>query len=104
VSAILSDLGYRVLEAVDAGDALRLLREPRSEIALLLTDVIKPKMRGHELAELALAERPGLRVLLMSGFVDDLSALRVVWGRRPTLLAKPFAVDALAAKVREALE
>lgn len=104
VSAILSDLGYAVLEAVDGAEALRILREPGSDVALLLTDVLMPKMRGPELAEIALAEQPGLHVLFVSGFVDDLSTLRLAGGKRPKLLAKPFALDALAAKVREALD
>lgn len=103
LSAMLSDLGYRVHEAVDAADALRILREPGSEIALLITDVIMPRMRGPELAKVALAEQPALRVLFMSGFVDDGASLRV-GERRPAFLAKPFGLATLAAKVREALD
>jgi two-component system cell cycle sensor histidine kinase/response regulator CckA len=104
VAAMLSDLGYAVLEAIDAADALRILREPGKDVALLLTDVIMPKMRGPELAELALAERPGLRVLFVSGFVDDPSTLRLTGGKRPKLLTKPFGMGALAERVREALD
>ncbi len=103
VSAMLSDLGYRVHEAVDAAEALRILREPGSDINLLITDVIMPRMRGPELAKVALAERPALRVLFVSGFVDDVSTLSV-GERRPAFLAKPFGLAALAAKVRESLD
>jgi FixJ family two-component response regulator len=71
-------------------------------ISLLLTDVVMPGMMGPELARRLSAGRPGLKVLYVSGHPD-----RAVGGeaRAPGLfLHKPFSPEALAARVREALD
>ena len=103
-AATLRDLGYTVLEARDGAEALRVLGDRGGEVALLLTDVIMPRMRGPELADAAQALRPGLRVLYMSGFVDDPSSLRQAGRVGPALVSKPFTTEALATKVREVLD
>lgn len=79
--------------------ALRLAAE--STFDLMLTDVVMPQMSGPELAREVHAFAPGLRVLCISGFTGH-SALEDLCGA--PLLAKPFTADALAAKVKEALE
>ncbi|HKX09202.1 MAG TPA: CHASE domain-containing protein [Stellaceae bacterium] len=99
----LQDLGYRVLEADNAASALEILDRP-GPIDLLLTDVVMPGLRdGFELAREAETRRPGLRVLLTSGFSEtrfqDSEALNA---RR--LLGKPYRKQDLARAVREALE
>ncbi|MBU8538744.1 hybrid sensor histidine kinase/response regulator [Falsiroseomonas tokyonensis] len=99
---LLRDLGYQVTEAADAAEALRILRvDP--DFDLLFTDIVMPGGHsGPQLATLARQLRPGLRVLLTSGYNERLPD--------PTkaaplpLLSKPYRRHQLAEKVREALD
>jgi CheY-like chemotaxis protein len=68
VRDVLGPQGYRILEAGNADEALRVAQEHGKPIDLLLTDVVMPGMHGHELAAQLLVQRPGLKVLYMSGF------------------------------------
>jgi signal transduction histidine kinase len=99
---MLEDLGYTVLDAPDGPEALRLLRERGDSVALLLTDVVMPGMRGPDLAAAARVLRPDLRVLFMSGFVGESLAPRAE-GQPDALVAKPFTFEDLAARIREVL-
>jgi DNA-binding NtrC family response regulator len=101
---ILKHHGYRVLEAADAREALRIAQQERGPIHLLLTDVIMPLMSGRELVEQLRESRPETRVIYMSGYTDDVLAYRGDLGPDINFLQKPFAPEALAKKVREALE
>ena len=92
--------GYTVLAAANPVDALALAE--RADYDLLLTDVVMPQMRGGELARRLSAERPGLKVLFMSGYLDGEALLGE---EAPTaFLQKPFKVDELAATVRNLLD
>jgi DNA-binding NtrC family response regulator len=103
-SKMLSGLGYRVLEAADAATALTLL-EARSELRLLLTDVVLVQgMSGPGLAARARQLRPDLRVLFMSGHVRNRVAFQEQLERDAHFLAKPFRKEELAQKVRLALD
>jgi PAS domain S-box-containing protein len=89
-AAMLADLGYRVVEAASAEEALALLDEGLAP-ALLVTDHLMPGMNGTELARTLRGRLPGLRVLIMSGYAD-------VEGIAPDLprLTKPFRSDEFA--------
>jgi PAS domain S-box-containing protein len=100
---LLERLGYRVLEAASPGEALILCEKHEGEIRLLLTDVVMPNMSGKELAERISAIKPGLKTLFMSGYTADAIAQRGVLEEGIHFLQKPFPLDALAKKVREAL-
>jgi PAS domain S-box-containing protein len=98
---ILSDLGYRVLVATTAAEALEIL-EREDRVDLLFTDIVMPAgTSGTELARRATRLRPSLKVLLSSGFSrEDLSlAARVEF----PFIAKPYRPTTLAHKLREAL-
>ncbi|MBS0641244.1 MAG: PAS domain S-box protein [Acetobacteraceae bacterium] len=97
----LRDLGYHVLEAADGPSALRLLRDRRyQQVDLLVTDVGLPNgLNGRQLAEAARDARPGLPVLLITGYAG--SALEDELSPGITVITKPFALDALARRVRE---
>jgi len=104
VGRALDGQGYRVLQASDGGQALALWQERRDQIDLLLTDIVMPGMSGIELANVLTLERPGLKVLLMSGYADQTVAGDQLSGLVAPFLAKPFRVQELLQKVREVLE
>jgi CheY-like chemotaxis protein len=93
---MLSDLGYAVVEAESAEEALRLLRGGL-ELDLVVTDHLMPGMTGTELAHIIRSERPGVKILIVSGYAE-------AEGIAPNLprLTKPFRRDDLAAKLQEA--
>jgi PAS domain S-box-containing protein len=96
--------GYKVLEAPDADVALRVARGSGKTIDLLLTDVVMPGLSGKQLADILAAERPGLRMLFMSGYTDDALSPHGVLAPGVHYLQKPFSPEVLAQKVREVLD
>ena len=103
-SAILKLHGYRVLEAADAKEAIKVAQQERGPIHLLLTDVIMPLMSGRELVEQIRPLRKDIRIIYMSGYTDDVLAYRGDLGPDINFLQKPFAPEALTKKVRDALK
>ncbi|ADW17683.1 multi-sensor hybrid histidine kinase [Desulfobulbus propionicus DSM 2032] len=101
--AMLETLGYTVLIASTAEEALRWAREYTGVIDLLITDVIMPGMNGKELAARLTAIRPAMRCLFMSGYPADVIAHQGMIEQGVRFIQKPFTKTALAAKVREAL-
>jgi CheY-like chemotaxis protein len=99
----LRELGYRVQSAANGKDALHLLRQDPS-IVLLFTDIGLPGgMTGRQLAEVALALRPALKVLYTTGYARNAIVYGTLDGSAP-LLPKPFSFSALATKVRAILD
>ena len=103
VSSMLRTQGYQVYEAEHGWQALEVFAKHASEIQLLLTDVIMPKMSGRELAERLVAKSPALKVVFMSGYTDDIVAREGVVFDNTILLHKPFTLEGLTRKLREAL-
>ena len=99
----MSDLGYRVREAVDADSALSVLKSDAT-IHLMITDVGLPGMNGRQLAELARVLRPGLPVLFVTGYVADPHMRADFLEPGMHMISKPFDIEALGSAVREALE
>jgi two-component system cell cycle sensor histidine kinase/response regulator CckA len=100
----LEEHGYRILEAANASDALRLCNDHDDSIDLVVTDVVMPGMSGHELARRIGESKPEMRVLYLSGYVDHPLSAGPLSESTTALLAKPFSADALANKVREVLD
>jgi PAS domain S-box-containing protein len=100
----LESFGYTVLAADGGESALATAAAHSGTIDLLLTDVVMPSMGGRELAARLLAERPGLRVLYMSGYTSDVLGRHGVLDQGLELIEKPFTTDSLARKLREMLE
>jgi len=98
---VLTQRGYRVLTASSGDDALRLYEVHRDEVALVLADVVMPRMSGIELAAVLRRQPDHPRILLMSGYTQrsaDVAALDV------PLMAKPWTPAQLSRKVREVLD
>jgi PAS domain S-box-containing protein len=96
--------GYRVLEAANGAQALDLAARFTGPIQLLLTDIVMPGLSGPDLAERLTRMRPGLRVLYISGYTEEGLTAHGMPGAGVSFLQKPFTLDALARKVREALD
>jgi len=101
---VLQSLGYRVLTAGNGVEALEVAAGHPGEIHLLVTDVVMPQMGGGELSQRLVSERPGLRVLYVSGYPDDTMVRHGVLERGSVLLQKPFVLADFVAKVREVLD
>ena len=91
------ELGYNLLPAGSAEQALSLVESYSGNIDLLLTDILLPGLSGSELAEKMLSSRPNLKIIYMSGYLDHNLEPHV-------LLQKPFTIKSLAAKLREVLD
>lgn len=104
VRLTLEEIGYTILEAADGNAALALAAEHPDIIDLLLTDVVLPQKSGRKLAEELQMHRPLMRVLFMSGYMDDAVMRHGVLMAEMNFLSKPFSRSALASKVREVLE
>jgi PAS domain S-box-containing protein len=102
-SSVLRNAGYSVVVAGNAEEAKRLFNQRREEIDLLLTDVIMPGESGDELYEGLVMQRPGLRVLYMSGYTDNVIAQHGILEEGEHFLQKPFSVTSLTDKVWEVM-
>ncbi|MDF2698066.1 MAG: hybrid sensor histidine kinase/response regulator, partial [Labilithrix sp.] len=105
VVEILRRAGYEVLSAHDGEEAIRIVREEHERIALVVTDVVMPKMSGRMLARRIREIRADMRILLMSGYETASEAgRRELADARLPLIEKPFTEGALLARVRDVLE
>ncbi|MBU1375084.1 MAG: CHASE3 domain-containing protein [Alphaproteobacteria bacterium] len=99
----LRELGYTVVQASDAAQALAVLTlQPR--IDLLFTDVVMPGLDGRRLAEKARAERPDLKVLYTTGYTKNAIVHNGMLDAGVALIAKPFTIEQIALKVRQVLD
>jgi CheY-like chemotaxis protein len=94
--------GYTVLEASDGAEAIEIARKP-CPIDLLLSDVVLPNVNGIEVARTIAADRPALRVVLMSGYADDVLSPYGLDAQDAVLLHKPFTEERLLSVLRDVL-
>ena len=100
---VLERVGYRVIQATNPDEALRVAREHTGRLDLVLTDVVMPGMSGRELGERITRQRPETRLLYMSAYTEDEALLRGIEFNGTRFIGKPFSLDGLAAAVRQAL-
>ncbi len=103
-ATFLGNQGYTVLRASTPAQALRLAKEERGEISMLITDVIMPEMNGKDLALALRALNPRLKCLFMSGYTADAIAQHGVLDEGVNFLQKPFSLRDLTAKVNKVLD
>jgi PAS domain S-box-containing protein len=104
ITLMLQRLGYTVLAASTPGEAIRLAESHAGEIHLLMTDVVMPEMNGRDLAKNLLSLYPHLKPLFMSGYAANVIVHHGMLDEGVHYIQKPFSKQALAAKVREALD
>jgi CheY-like chemotaxis protein len=102
-AAVLRSAGYRILEAGGGDEAIALAREEQGPIHLLLTDVVMPRMSGRELAGQLVRQRPGIKVLFMSGYSDQAVTAQDPSGATAAFIHKPFLASELLSVVNRLL-
>jgi PAS domain S-box-containing protein len=101
---ILSGKGYKILEAGNGEDAIKLSEKYKEPLHLIITDVIMPGISGKEMANRLLASRPGVKVLFISGYTDNAIVHHGVLEKGTNFIQKPFTEESLTAKVRKVLD
>lgn len=97
--------GYLIETAENGAEAWKILQARNGEgVALVITDLVMPKVDGMELARKVRATYPGIRVLFISGYADDIVFEQKEVEGATGFLSKPFTVDSLRERVREFLE
>jgi PAS domain S-box-containing protein len=103
VVAVLQQLGYRALEATDGKTGLKMLHSSEP-IELLVSDIGLPDINGRLLADAAREVRPGLKILLMTGYASEAAVAGGFLAPGMELITKPFTVEALAKRMRDMIE
>jgi len=101
---LLEQYGYQVHVAADGESALAIFSEKSQSIDLLFTDIVMPGMNGRELFKQAVALKPSLKILFMSGYSDSIGLNDSTLDRELHFLGKPFNAKTMALKVRKALD
>ena len=104
VRRLLERRGYRVFEAIDGLEALGAFEENGDSIDMLITDVVMPHINGRALVETLRETKPELKVLFMSGYLDDIPIMLSHEEFGKLFIQKPFNPKIFAKKVREILD
>jgi CheY-like chemotaxis protein len=101
--AMLKRQGYQVFDFGSGTEALEFLRHQSESIDLLISDIVMPQVSGLDLAREAQSVRPGMRLLLMSGYTETSVSAQGLIAPGTVFIHKPFTAASLREKVREAL-
>jgi signal transduction histidine kinase/CheY-like chemotaxis protein len=104
ITAVLTDLHYRVLTAIDGPTGIKMLETDGKNIDLLLTDVVMPGMSGRVLAEQARRLNPGIKILFMTGYSRNAIVHEGRLDQGVNLVQKPVTPPELANRVRDLLD
>lgn len=102
-SELLKMEGFKVLQARTGEEAIQVVQQNKPSLDILITDVVMPRMGGHEVAEKLLEQYPGLRVLYMSGDTQNPRSSSSTERLRGAMLRKPFRLETLKDKIHELL-
>ena len=102
--AMLEEFGYTVVEAADGEEAVKLFRENKGTIHLVLCDLIMPKMNGNEVFERIKKIRPDIKGIFTSGYTSDIIVQKGILEDGVNFISKPLNPTSLCNKVREVLE
>jgi two-component system cell cycle sensor histidine kinase/response regulator CckA len=95
--------GYTVIEASNGLEAMEALEEKNGAVDLVVSDVVMPEMDGPTLLRAMRARNPSLKIIFVSGYAEDAFAKSLEENEKFDFLAKPFALSALVAKVKETM-
>jgi DNA-binding NtrC family response regulator len=101
---ILRSRGYTVLEARDGMEAVAIAQGVSGKIHLVITDIVMPGISGQALVSRLEDLRPGIRSLYISGYTDSAIVHHGILDSNVTFLQKPFTIESLTQKVRDALD
>jgi PAS domain S-box-containing protein len=101
---ILRKNGYRVLEASNGADALKVAEAQESPVDLVVTDIVMPEMGGSELAERIREKQPDARILFTSGYTEDAAMRQSFLQAGESFIEKPFTPASLSRRTREVLD
>jgi PAS domain S-box-containing protein len=104
VERVLNSRGYKVLSAEHGVEALQLASARVGTVDLVLTDIVMPTMSGREMVEALRLQRPGIRVIYMSGYTDDEIVRRGLHDPTMSFIQKPFTAEHLSMLVRKILD
>lgn len=100
---VLESEGYRIVEAQDAIDGIRVCEQFLGNIDLVLTDVVMPGMNGRDMARKLTQRHPHLKIMFMSGYTDNPVLREAFSDCRTVYLQKPFTVQTLCGKIKDML-
>ncbi len=100
----LKPLGYNCLKATSGKEAIDIMHKYDGEIHLLITDVVMPQINGRELAESIRKERPGIKVIFMSGYTENIIVRHGVLEKGIHYISKPITPIALTQKIKSVLK
>lgn len=101
--SVLLQLGYKVISAKDGEEALRVFEMHGEPVDLLLTDIVLPRVNGKKLAEQLGDKQPSLKILLTSGYSDEVTGSQDE-GEKYNFIQKPYSPKSLARKIRSVLD
>jgi len=101
---LLEQEGYTVIEAADGRQGVDRFREHRDRVALVILDMVMPKMNGRAAYEEIDRLAPGIRSIFISGYTADILNAKGVLHQQENFLAKPISVDRLLTRIREVLD
>ena len=104
IHELLTEQGYDVLSVTDGEEALALVQDGKRPPALVLTDVVMPKLSGAELVKRLKAIHPEVAVVYMSGYTSGAISTHGVLDEGAILIEKPFTAETLARTIRAALD
>jgi two-component system cell cycle sensor histidine kinase/response regulator CckA len=103
IRMLLTNNGYRVLEAQTGAEGLAIVKSESRNIDLLLSDMLLPELSGFDLAQQTLELKPEMKVLFMTGYVEGDIVQRSISELGASFLDKPFQPNTLLTRVQEAI-
>jgi len=101
---MLSNLGYKVMSVRSGIEAVKLFKEKKEEIHLVILDMVMPEMNGSETFDLLKKIQPDLKVLLSSGYSLSEEASQILNNGHNSFIQKPFDINRISSKIRELLD
>jgi len=104
MASVLEQFGYRVLQAADGAEALRIFREQGAQVHLVMLDIFMPVLNGNEVYNEIIRLRPGVRVVFTSGYTADIIRQKHLLSENVPFISKPVSPRDLLARIREVLD